>query len=224
LIYEHHFRSKLSLCTKLHNNPKKFTHIEEKFEKIPKEAELSNIVERLTRMERKAAVKEVKEEVAYAETNAGQMKRMLRALEKREREDRRRNLIIKGWKKTDTRELTKEVEQFFKEKIKTEAEVESAKITGSKNFILVRMKTEEEKGRVMRNKKLLGKEEIYIEHDRTNTERDIQRKVVEIAKEEKAKKKEVIIKHWRIRIEGVWYKWNEREEKLMKQTFREKTE
>jgi len=58
----------------------------------------------------------------------------------------------------------------------------------------------------MNNKKLLGKEEIYKDHDRTMLEREIQRKVIDKAKEEKAKNKEVIIKYWKLRIDGIWYK------------------
>jgi len=97
------------------------------------------------------------------------------------------------------------VDRFFK-KIGVEAEIESARIIGKRNYILVRMRSEEEKEKIMNNKKLLGKEEIYIDHDRTMLEREIQRKVLEKAKEEKSKNKEVIIKYWKLRIDGTWYK------------------
>lgn len=73
--------------------------------------------------------------------------------------------------------------------------MESVQVIRNKNLILVRMKSGEEKERVMRNKSRLGKEEIYIKDDRTKIEREAQRKVVEIAKRERAKGKKVIIKH-----------------------------
>ncbi|EFN63451.1 hypothetical protein EAG_10647 [Camponotus floridanus] len=84
---------------------KKIGQIEKKLEKTKGE-EMRNIEVRLDQMERKIAQKEV----TMKEENAGvyedQMKRMLRVLEKREREDRRRNLIIKGFGKVeDTTEL-----------------------------------------------------------------------------------------------------------------------
>lgn len=99
------------------------------------------------------------------------------------------------------------------------AEIESARIIGNKNFILVRMRLEVEKEKVMSNKRLLEKENIYIGHDKMIIERDIQRKVVEKAKEKKAKRKEVIIKRWRLRIDGIWHKWVEKERGLKKQVF-----
>lgn len=76
----------------------------------------------------------------------------------------------------------------------------------------------------MVNKKILGAEGIYIENDKTKKEREVQRMVVEMAKKEKEKDREAIIKigHWKMTINGKVYKWNENKEHLESQDFRKK--
>jgi len=176
----------------------KLGYIEKKIDKMPKEEEVRNLTERLERVEKKMTEKKTttdKEDTIALGVKTERMERAIWALEKREREERKKNLIIKDWRTESINGLLKNVDRFFKEKIGVEAEAESVKIIGKRNYILVRMKSEEAKEKVMNNKKRLGKEEIYIDHDRTTMEREIQRKVIEKAKEEKTKNKEVIIKY-----------------------------
>lgn len=68
---------------------------------------------------------------------------------------------------------------------------------------------------------MLGNEEVYIESDRTKKEREIQRQIVNIAKTEKAKNRntEIRISHWKLRVNGTWYRWNEIKGKIEKQNF-----
>jgi len=60
----------------------------------------------------------------------------------------------------------------------------------------------EDKEKVMQNKSKLGNEQIYIDHDRSKEERTVQKKIVELAREEKKQGKEVKIKFWKISING----------------------
>lgn len=54
--------------------------------------------------------------------------------------------------------------------------------------------------------------------------REIQRKIVGIAKTEKEKNREAEIKisYWKVRINEIWYKWNENRGKLERQDFRKR--
>lgn len=46
----------------------------------------------------------------------------------------------------------------------------------------------------MESKSRLGREEIYIENDRTVKEREIWSKIVKMAKEQKAQEKEMVVR------------------------------
>lgn len=56
----------------------------------------------------------------------------------------------------------------------------------------------------MRKKSKLGKEQIFIGHNRTKEERITQRKIVETARCEKSKGNEVITKYPKIKIDDEW--------------------
>lgn len=71
----------------------------------------------------------------------------------------------------------------------------------------------------MESKSRLGREEIYIENDRTVKEREIRSKIVKMAKEQKAQEKEMVVRFWKLKIEDKWYRWNEAKARLELQTF-----
>lgn len=94
--------------------------------------------------------------------------RMEEFIEKKEREDRKNNIIIKGMKGNETGEaLRRKVEGFIRDRIKVKAEVKYVRKLGNRNMILAKIGTFEEKIKIMVSKKILGKEEIYIENDKT---------------------------------------------------------
>lgn len=117
-------------------------------------------------------------------------------MERKKREDRKNNIIIRGvvWEEISGK-LKEKVENFIKEKIKVSVEVKYARKVG----------TFEQKISIMENKKNLGEEEIYIENDRTKKKREIQRKIANIAKAEKEKNSnmEIKISHWKLRLNGI---------------------
>lgn len=143
-------------------------------------------------------------------------------MEKKEREERKNNIIIKGlrWKETSEK-LRRKIEKFILEKVRVKVEVKYTRQMNFRNMIMAKIGTFEQKISIMENKKNLGTEEIYIENDNTKKKREIQRKVAEIAKREREKNKEADIKisRWKICIDGTWYKWNEAREKMEKQVF-----
>lgn len=149
-----------------------------------------------------------------------QVKEMEIMREKKDREERKNNIIIKGLNVGKGRNgLEKKVEEFVKERLGVEAKVERARLIGGGRVIQAKIKDQENKRRIMESKSRLGKEEIYIENDRTVKEREIQRKIVKMAKEQKAQEKEVVVRYWKLKIEDKWYRWNEAKARLELQTF-----
>lgn len=152
-------------------------------------------------------------------------KRMEDFMERREREERKNNIIIKGMKGNETGEtLRKKVEGFIRERIRVEAEVKHARKLGNGKMILAKIGTFEEKIKIMGSKKILGAEEIYIENDKTKKEREVHRVVVDLAKKEKEEDGEAVIKigHWKMTVNGKVYKWNETKGRMESQDFWEK--
>lgn len=84
-----------------------------------------------------------------------------------------------------------------------------------RKMIWVRMEKWKDKEKVMQNKSKLGNEQIYIHHDRSKDKRIVQRKIIELAREEKKQGKEVKVKFWKISINGKWLRWDDKEKKLM---------
>lgn len=111
-------------------------------------------------LERK--VKELSENI-NSETPTGQMnmienssmnKRMEDFMERKEREDRKNNIIIKGLVWNETGEiLRKKVEDCIKEKIKIRAEVKYARKIRFRNLIMAKIGTFKQKISIMENKK-----------------------------------------------------------------------
>lgn len=76
-------------------------------------------------------------------------------MERKEREDRKNNIIIKGMTRNEKREnLRKKVENFMKEKIKVNVEVKYARKIGLRNMIMAKIETFEQKISIMENKKI----------------------------------------------------------------------
>jgi len=95
---------------------------------MPKDDEVRNLLERLETVEKKITEKKTttnKKDTTALGVQTERVERAVWILEKREREERKNNLIIKGWNPESTNGLIKNVERLFKEKIGVVAEVES---------------------------------------------------------------------------------------------------
>lgn len=69
--------------------------------------------------------------------------------------------------------------------------------------------------KVLSNRRKFTKEKLSVEEDLTWKERQMKWKLGEIAREEKVKGRRVLVRYGRINIEGRWWKWDEREERLV---------
>lgn len=129
----------------------------------------------------------------------------------KEKEERRDNIVIKG-ADTEVKDWKKWVSDFIKEKMEIDVEIISCRRSGK--VLVAKLKDGQMKRKVMENKSKLKGGRIFIENDLTWQERKIQEKINIWAKEEREKGKEVKIGYARVRIGGVWRKWEDVEKEL----------
>lgn len=140
--------------------------------------------------------------------------------EMRERRERKNNIVIKGWKAPENKDLEAEVTDFLKDRLKVETKVKEARwIKGrqqDKRSVIAELYTWEAKKEVMKKKsslKITGtpnfQEVIYIDNDMTFSERDVQRAIRGRAEEEKKLGKTVKVGFKKLIVDGKTWKWNE---------------
>lgn len=106
--------------------------------------------------------------------------------EKKEREGKKNNIIIKGYRFKEKEELKKQVENFLSDNLKDEIRVKKAQrlrkeeVGKGGEIILVKLQEWKEKKAIMVKKKEL-KKGIYIEDDLTRKEREVQMRLRKIA-------------------------------------------
>ncbi|CAD6234226.1 GSCOCG00012371001-RA-CDS [Cotesia congregata] len=141
--------------------------------------------------ERKKHYKEIKTEFSKLEKRN---KELEEKVENIERQERKNNLVIFGWDPRVKIEK-KEVVEFFQTELevgKDEEDIDEVRELGSeKKIVWVRMKNWEKKKEVMVNKAKLKGKNIFIEDDRTKTEREEQKKLQRCAWAAKKKEKRI---------------------------------
>jgi len=145
------------------------------------------------------------------------VKKVERMWDRRERQERRRNVVVKGYK-VDGRGMNIQIKEIF-EKIRAEVEIDDIRVvkTGREEWggmAVVSLRSEEDKKEVMRKKKELRGDKIWIEEDLTWKERQSRWKLKEVARSEERKGARVIIGNNRVMIEGEWWFWDEEKETL----------
>ncbi|KMQ90533.1 hypothetical protein RF55_9482 [Lasius niger] len=142
---------------------------------------------------------------------------MERKLERKEREERLKNVVIRGVK-TWKGDLKWGVEQVWKEigaKVRVQ-ELRKSR-TGKEEWgdmVIVKLGSEEQKKEVLRRRKGLKGKKIWIEEDLTWEERRLRWRLREIAREEVEKGRRAWVVQERIRIDGEWW-WNKEKEVLL---------
>lgn len=135
------------------------------------------------------------------------------AEEKRQKQERRNNIIIKNAETEETKSITvqEEVNKIL-ETLETDVNYDDARRIGKdwrgRNMILVRITNFEDKLKVLRNKKKLEGKDCFIENDMTKEERQIQAKIRIRAKEEIAKGNTVKIGYQKLQINEKWEYYN----------------
>jgi prephenate dehydratase len=107
------------------------------------------------------------------------------------------------------------VEEWLEREIGVKVNVKEAFKINKDKIMLAKIESREQKKDIMLNKSKLKEkkkdERMYIDDDLTKEERETQKKLRELAREERDRRKRV-----KIQINGEWFRWDEREEKLKK--------
>lgn len=143
---------------------------------------------------------------------------MEKKLEWREKEERRRRVVIKGVRPLKG-DLKWGVDQLMRE-IGAQVEINEMRRvrTGKEEWgemVVVKLGSEGEKKEVMEKKKMLKGRKIWIEEDLTWEERRVRWRLREIAREEERRGRKVWVGQDKIKIEGEWWWWNREREVLV---------
>ncbi|GAB1869444.1 hypothetical protein CAJAP_10523 [Camponotus japonicus] len=145
------------------------------------------------------------------------LKGIERKMELKEREDRRKNIIIRGLK-VESGKRRKKVEELMKEIVARVDIVETKKIgedrEKGREMVWVRLRDEEQRGEILEKKGRLKGRRERIGEDLTWRERKMKWNIEEIAREEERERRRVWIRYGRIRIENTWWRWDEENEVL----------
>ncbi|KAL6421352.1 hypothetical protein ACFW04_014689 [Cataglyphis niger] len=150
-----------------------------------------------------------------SEAIGNRLNEMGNRMERREREERKRNMLIKGVEEGRRRVAVEEL--FDSIGIKVEIE-EVRKIGGSveegREMMVVRLKNEDQRREVWNKKKLLKDRKERILEDWTWKERKMRWSLERIVRKEEKKGRKVWIGYGKIRINEKWWRWDEEEEVL----------
>lgn len=141
------------------------------------------------------------------------IRKIERICDRKERQQRKRNIVIKRYK--DERELKSKIDEIFK-KIGAKVEIDGIKeIKTSREdwggLAVVSLKSEEDRREVLRKKKGLKGENIWIKEDLTWKERQSRWKLKEVAKVEERRGTRIFIGNNKVMIDGEWWFWDEEE-------------
>ena len=97
---------------------------------------------------------------------------------KTEKKERKNNIVIKGLV-VRSNAIKSEITEFMRKDLEVEVRVEDAFEVGRETkLVVVKMGSWEDKKKVLMNKKKLGVRRVYIEHDLTRNEREIQNELI----------------------------------------------
>lgn len=167
------------------------------------------------------------EEGRLGEETEKRIGRIEESIEKEERQKRRKNLIFKGIK-GEKRGMRESVESIGKE-IGVSIDIEEIKeIKAGKEekgrMVIVKVKSEESRRKILENKGKLRGKEVWIEEDQTFKERKMKWKLRRIAGEEERRGERVRIGYGKLWIGGKAWLWDEKEEELRDEGGRRRRE
>ncbi|KAL6418757.1 hypothetical protein ACFW04_011804 [Cataglyphis niger] len=129
----------------------------------------------------------------------------IKEMERREKEERRRNILIKEMK---VKEGRRTAEELF-DNIGVKEEIEEVRkigggVEGGSKMMVVRLKNEDQRREIWNKKKLLKDRKEKILEDWTWKERKMRWRLEGIAREEEKKGRKIWIGYGKIRIDDKW--------------------
>ncbi|XP_071646894.1 uncharacterized protein [Temnothorax longispinosus] len=184
------------------------------------------VEERMDKIEVRLSKIERRSENITDETTSGKMEEivgkvaeMVRKRERnmKERKEKKNNLVIRGLHKEENKSLIDTTETFLEREFGARARVKKMRPSGrvGGEIIIVEMDCWEAKDNIMKKKKKLGSKKMFIDHDLTFEDREVQRRIKERAWKEKTEGKWVKIGFRKLEIQGRKYVWSEEENKLI---------
>jgi hypothetical protein len=146
------------------------------------------------------------------------MKMIEEKMEQRGKKERKNNVIITGIG-AKSGNIERGMEEWLEREIGVKVNVKEAFKINKDKMMLAKIESWEQKKNILLNKSKLKEKEderMYIDDDLTKEERETQKKLRELAIEERNRGKRVKIGYRKIQINGEWFRWDEREEKLKK--------
>lgn len=145
------------------------------------------------------------------------VKELERRWERKERENRRKNLVVKGMK-VGEEGMRNKVEEILRE-LEREVNVEEVRRVEAGrrekgSMLVVKVQSEWMKRNILMNKWKLKGREVWIEEDLTWEERRIKWKIGQVALKEKLKGKKIRVGQQGIWIEETWWRWDEGRDEL----------
>ncbi|KAJ3622274.1 hypothetical protein MTP99_002793 [Tenebrio molitor] len=131
------------------------------------------------------------------------MKMIEEKMEQRENKEKKNNVIITGTEAISGN-LERGVEEWLQREIGVKVNVKEAFKINKDKMMLAKIESWEQKKNIMLN------------DDLTKEKRQTQKKLRELAREERDRGKRVKIGYRKIQINGEWFRWDERQEKLEK--------
>lgn len=142
-----------------------------------------------------------------------ELNNMRKSVDNYEKEKRENNIVISGLKMDtngDREETRKKVDEIMGKCLEVRVNIKEVQKIGPKTC-LVKLADMRDKDEVMKNKQKLRnlrEEKIYIDHDLTLKERDMQKQIRMRARTEREAGKAVKVGFSKITIEGVVWRWN----------------
>ncbi|KAI4466986.1 hypothetical protein MML48_2g00015507 [Holotrichia oblita] len=138
--------------------------------------------------------------------------KVYKRLEWIKKEKKKNNVVVMSWKinTDDVKILKNDVVNMIKNQLEIQTQVKSVQKLGEKTC-LVQFEKEEDKEIVMKNKYKLKnnkRERIFINEDMTKMEREKEKHIRRVAKEERERGKVVKIGYNKITINGKEWRWN----------------
>lgn len=160
---------------------------------------------------------ELKKENIILNTRVAALENRITAMEK---ENRRNNIVIKGFKATEERQLhCEEVETFMESSLKTKVKLTSIreiKRNTGLPIIIAKCESFEQKLQIMKAKNRLKGTQFFIDDDLTSEERKVQSILRNMARDERGKGNSVKVGYRKLIINTEIWDWKEEESKVVR--------
>lgn len=154
---------------------------------------------------------DLKKENQKLKQEVGHLKHTVEQIDK---ENRRNNIIVHGMEIKD--DMEKNINELIASQLQVEATTKEIYKLGPTVY-KVKLNNWKDKEHIMKNKNKLknfGNGKIYISHDLTKTELETQRKLRNVAAEERSKGREVKMGYQKITMDGKMWTWDCEEEQI----------